>query len=463
MTRAPTGEANAGSPAADMTDHGVEQYTANAATPIDAVAFAKAMAAFSIPDECAIAVAVSGGPDSMALLLLLREWCARRQVTLTALTVDHCLRDESGTEAAQVAAWCEALGVAHAVLPWRMGPSQRGLSRSPQAAARAARYDLLLNWCHANGHARLCVAHHADDQIETFFLRLARGSGVDGLAAMAPKSRRAGVDLLRPLLSFRKNALEATCVAAGQGWVEDPSNGNRKSARVRFRQARAIFAAEGFDDARLLATIAHLQRARQALETAVDALLAQTCRWDSWGAAHIDLAAFVAAPAEIALRALTRVLTTTAGEIYGPRFERLERLYGSMIAGPWRDSTLHGCHIMRDGTEILICREADAITEDVRVNAGETVLWDRRFSIGVPHSAPCALVVCRLTAPSWKLVTAGGNVPAIHPAIRAGMPMMTDEQGLAAVPWAGYVRADLRLQLKEPIFWGFAPSLTEFG
>ena len=246
MTGAPSGGAKAGSPSADVIEQVAGQRTATDAAAIDRAAFAEAMAAFPLVDRRGIAIAVSGGSDSMALLLLLREWCANRHVTLTALTVDHCLRDASGTEAAQVTAWCATLGVTHVVLPWAMGASQRGLSRSPQAAARTARYDLLSGWCRANGYASLCVAHHADDQIETFFLRLARGSGVDGLAAMAPNSRRAGIDILRPLLSFRKDALEATCVAAGQGWVEDPSNGSRKSTRVRFRQDPCGFRGRGF-------------------------------------------------------------------------------------------------------------------------------------------------------------------------------------------------------------------------
>src|SRR5579871_4333748 len=157
MTRAPSGRAKRGFP--------------SAVAPIDAAAFAESMAGFSLESR-SLAVAVSGGADSMALVLLLREWCAHRHMMLTALTVDHCLRDESSAEAAQVGAWCKTLDVAHVVLPWRAGASQRGLARSPQTAARAARYDLLLGWCSANGNAPLCIAHHADDQIETFFLRL---------------------------------------------------------------------------------------------------------------------------------------------------------------------------------------------------------------------------------------------------------------------------------------------------
>jgi len=466
MTGPSPDRAEAESPATENAKRASRSQRAPVAA-VDAGVFADAMAPFAIPTKAALAVAVSGGSDSMALLLLLRAWCASREIVLTAVTVDHQLRDASSLEASQVAAWCAALGVTHVVLPWEKGHAQRGLSRSPQAAARTARYDLLLRWCRTNRHAYLCVAHHADDQIETFFLRLARGSGVDGLAAMAPHTRRGGIHILRPLLSFPKDALKATCRAAGQEWIEDPSNGNRQSARVRFRQARALLAAEGLDDARLLATVGHLQRARRALEGAVDNLLAQTCRWDQWGACHMDVRAFVEAPAEIALRALARTLIMASGADYGPRFENLERLYLALskgpwryATGPWRDTTLHGCHIMRDGMEMLICREAVAVAGETSVEPGETILWDGRFRISVPNDAP-GFVVARLTAAAWKEAGAAGQALVLHPAIRGSLPMLTDAAGLAAIPLCGYLRADLQLRVKEPIFCGFAPLVAE--
>src|SRR5262245_21437394 len=146
-----------------------------------------------------LAVAVSGGSDSLALTLLLHDWARRQRGVLTALTVDHGLRPEAAAEARQVARWLRARGIRHRVLTWRpAGEARRG---GLQAAARAARYRLLGAWCRANGVLHLALAHHREDQAETLLLRLARGSGLDGLAAMAAVSEREGVRLIRPLLA----------------------------------------------------------------------------------------------------------------------------------------------------------------------------------------------------------------------------------------------------------------------
>ena len=428
-------------------------------TAVDADTFDVAMAAFNVSGEARLAVAVSGGADSMSLLLLLRAWYAERGLTLTALTVDHRLRAESGGEAAQVAAWCESLGVPHFTLSWEEGDAYRNATASPQAAARDARYELLTKWCRDNGCGYLCVAHHADDQVETFLLRLARGSGVDGLAAIAPETVRDGITLLRPLLDFPKAALRATCVAAAQQWIEDPSNESPRSARVRFRQARAQLAAEGLDDDRLLATVAHMRRARAALKAGMQSHLARTSWWDSWGAVHLSVRAFLNAPDEIVLRALARLLMAVSGQTYGPRFERLSRLYGALTAGPWRDATLHGCHIVRDGTEVMICREAAAIRENREVNPGDTVLWDGRFRVHLPQQAGQSFHIRHITPSAWKPVANEiTEMPVPGSLVRAGMPMLVDGSGTAAVPWIGYIRDNLKSQLSEPISCRFEGS-----
>ncbi|MBF0335348.1 MAG: tRNA lysidine(34) synthetase TilS, partial [Alphaproteobacteria bacterium] len=179
----------------------------------------------------AIAVALSGGADSMALALLADRWAAARGGVAHALTVDHRLRPESGAEAAQVAAWMASLGIGHHILA-RMGERPVG---DLQAAARAARHALLEDWCRARGVPHLLLAHHREDQAETLLLRLARGSGLDGLAAMAPIAERPFARLLRPLLDVPRARLEATLERAGQSWIDDPSNADRAYARVRLR------------------------------------------------------------------------------------------------------------------------------------------------------------------------------------------------------------------------------------
>ncbi len=405
-------------------------------------AFAAAMAPFAISDHAHIAVAVSGGPDSIALLRLLQVWAVPRGIRLTALTVDHRLRAAAADEVRQVAQWCADLGIAHAALRWDEGAALIGVGRSPQAEARDARYRLMGAWCRAEGVAVLCLAHHADDQVETFLMRLARGSGVDGLAAMLPETTRHGVRLLRPLLQVSKDALRATCTALGQAWIEDPSNQNTAATRVRFRQARALLAAEGLDDTRLLRTVSHMQRAREALRRAVEALLLRICHWDDYGVARIELAGLVQAADDVGLRALASVLCTASGAVYAPRFERLERVYRALRNGPWRDATLHGCGIFRVGGDILICRETAAIVAETETEIvpGTEAVWDGRFEIALSPAAPTPVRI--VAAGDWATAA---RAPQVARAARGSLPLVIDGAGpLCLAPFPDSLREDAK-------------------
>jgi len=404
--------------------------------------FAAAMGAFHLTPDAKVAVAVSGGADSMALLRLLHAWASDKAITLHALTVDHALRDASRDEAEQVATWAAAMGAAHTILRWDEGAALRGQQRSLQNDARAARYGLLTAWCTAHDFTHLFVAHHADDQVETFLLRLSRGSGVDGLAAMAPATVRDDIVIARPLLGFAKAELIAFCRDAGQPWIDDPSNENPVSARVRFRQSRALLAREGLTDERLLATVAHLQRAKAALDHAVAELLASACTWDDLGVATLHVPAFVAAPDEIALRALARVLVGASGQIYGPRFEGLERLHRSLTRGPWQDATLHGAVLEREGEYLGVFRESAAIADATECK-NQSCVWDGRFRLSGFSAGQ--MFIRPLTAALWREIAAGAaDSPAAKaPArVRVTLPAIYDSQGLLAVPHAGYFRRD---------------------
>jgi tRNA(Ile)-lysidine synthase len=403
--------------------------------------FTAAMANMAVRPDARLAVAVSGGPDSLALAILLAQWARAYGATVHALTVDHGLRDAAADEARQVERWMSPLGVPHATLRWEEGPGYRGRPGSAQAAAREARYGLMTEWCTANGCSHLFLAHHADDQAETFLLRLARGSGVDGLAAMAPLTERAGVRLARPLLAIPKARLVDYLGGIGQPWIEDPSNTDESYGRVRLRAARSVLEQAGLSTDRLLATAEHMQRARAALETLAQKLLAETCVWDGCGVGRIALTPFLAAPEDIALRALARLLMTASGQFYRPRFERLHRLYESLRTGPWRDATLHGCILMREGAALTVAREAAQIAGERVLRPGETAIWDGRFEIAAAgrefrlRRLLLKDVAAELRdAPGWK------EIPV---QARETLPALFDSEGLAAVPPLNYVRADL--------------------
>ncbi|WP_353217424.1 tRNA lysidine(34) synthetase TilS [Sandarakinorhabdus sp.] len=203
-----------------------------------------------------LAVAVSGGPDSLALLGLAQAAFAGR---VTALTVDHRLRAASADEAAAVAAQCAARGIAHVTL---LRPGA-GFASNVQARARAARYAMLADWCAAHGQGLLLTAHHADDQAETLLMRLDRASGSDGLAGIRPvRQLQPAVLLVRPLLAVRKSSLIAIAGEAGWQVIDDPSNRDPRHDRSRIRTA---LAASGLAVPALARAAAHLAQDAQAL------------------------------------------------------------------------------------------------------------------------------------------------------------------------------------------------------
>lgn len=400
--------------------------------PVTAPEFAAAMAALGPFEHTPrLAVAVSGGADSMALLSLAAEWAAARQGHVTALTVDHCLRPESADEAHQVAQWAAARGIAHRILRWA-GPKPSG---DVQAAARAARYRLLEEACADIGAFHLLLAHHRDDLAETFLLRLARGSGLDGLAAMAPVVERPNCRLLRPLLVIPRVGLVATLEARGQAWLDDPSNRNDKFARVRVRRSGRMLAREGLSADRLAATARRLARARQALEQPLAQLLARSATPDPAGFIRCDPAMLAAAPAELGLRALAAMLAAVGGADYPPRLERLERLYQEIMTGMTRGRTLGGCRILPHRGALLICREAKALAAPMPVPPGSRVNWDGRFRLVLAPDAPKGLILGALGV--VKIKDCGRSLPA---AARVGVAALSDNRGIMAVPALGYRR-----------------------
>lgn len=310
------------------------------------------------PDGETMAVAVSGGPDSMALCRLVQVWSDNKGIKLIGLTVDHGLRPDAAQEAGQVSQWLKHRGMSHQTLVWEEGKTVGQLERSPQAAARDARFELMCRWCRDNGVLRLLIAHHADDQAETFLHRLVRGSGVDGLAAMAPETVRHGITLLRPLLRRFKADLIATCKAFDQPWIDDPSNDDDRYTRVRLRKLLSALEKEGFNTDRLLNTVTHMQRAKAAIDSAVTNVMRDAVRQTEPEALAVDYAVLKAAPEEVGLRCLARCLCQLSGAAYPPRFESLAHVYGALGTAEWSDRTLHGCQLrVTDGT-LLVTPEA---------------------------------------------------------------------------------------------------------
>ncbi len=291
------------------------------------------------------AVAVSGGADSTALMVLVAEWARNCGHTAPAiLIVDHGLARNSACIADKVAARVRSLGLEPHVLAWQ----GRKPTSDIEGAARAARYRLMGEWCATRDVRALYVAHTRDDQAETFLLRLARGSGVDGLAAMAqvssfPLSGFDGIRVVRPLLTVPRARLRALLAARDLDWHEDEMNSDPRFGRSRLRAAWPALEAAGLSTERIVAAAGHLARARAALDHNVVALLAGASRSDG-EQVLLDGGALAGAPREIGLRALARVVMQVSARSYRPRFERLESLFGAICAGKLGGGrTLHGC------------------------------------------------------------------------------------------------------------------------
>ena len=259
-----------------------------------------------------LAVAVSGGPDSLALLLLARSAFGDR---VSALTVDHGLRAGSADEAAMVASVCASLGVPHVILRWEGLKPTANL----QAEAREARYRLMADWCAGHGIGWLATAHHADDQAETLLMRLARGAGLAGLGGIRAARRLTDdVSLIRPLRQMRRAALAAVVADAGLVGVDDPSNRDAAYDRTR---ARALLGETAWLDAgRLAASADHLADAEAALEWAAEAAWRSRCHVGD--AVTVDAAGL---PRELVRRLVLRALGAVdpAGRPDGPQVQRL--------------------------------------------------------------------------------------------------------------------------------------------
>jgi len=400
-----------------------------------------------------LAVAVSGGADSMALAFLARDWAEARGGAVTALTVDHRLRPEAKREARWVRDILAAQGIGQRVLVWHEGESVTRANL--QARARRARYRLLEDWCRTHAVLHLLTAHHRDDQAETFLLRLGRGSGTFGLAGMAAVVERPHLRLLRPLLDFSGDELRRALAGAGRDWIDDPSNADTAFARVRVRRALPGLEAAGLNAARIAETAARLGRDRRMFEDAVARLLAVGASPDPAGFVRLDRAGFLAAPRPIGLRALARVLGAVGGGEYPPRFERLERLYEE-IAGDCRTRTLGGCAIrLAAGGALLVCREPAAQGAVMSMAGPGTLTWDGRFLIRLSRAGERGSklssrhTLAPLGREGWQAIKSDAPGYAGRPdsrprplpaVVRIGLPALRRAGRVVEVPHLGYRR-----------------------
>ncbi len=345
-----------------------------------------------------LALAVSGGADSMALMHLVAAWWAESRATDAAppiaLTVDHGLRRESAVEAAWVGHEASRLGFEHATLVWAGPKPASGL----QAAARTARYSLMSNFLDQEARdsrvpvkRSIVTAHHADDQAETFLMRLARGSGLDGLSGMRPTEVIAAdvrsYTITRPLLEVPKARLVATLEARGLAWREDPSNAVQDFERVRVREALALMSGLGISATEIQRSTHRLARAREAVAAGLADVLPRLVHWHGGLFAEIDAASFLRLPDEFRVRAFAVLVSSYGGASPPARLSQIEALAAQMsvTSGRRHVATLGGCRVERNRNgAIRIWREAgrDGLPE-LDLQPGARLIWDERFAVSL--------------------------------------------------------------------------------
>lgn len=412
------------------------------AQPVSAAEFEAAFA--GLKAGAPFAVAVSGGADSMALLLLAAEWCKTHDAPRPhAVTVDHALREGSAAEAQSVAAWAASLGVPHTTLRWEDGKKASNI----QSQAREARYTLIGNWMRHAGLKVLLTGHTIDDQAETFLIRLARGTGLEGLTGMAPAApfplpAFRSLGLLRPLLAFGHDRLVATLRARGQEWIEDPSNSNLRFQRARLRTLAPVLAEAGLTPEKLASAMGHLRRANDVIRSETAALLARAVRFEPWGYALIEVGELSLASPEVALRATSRLLQAVGGSAYPPEFEQTAHLLDWLMEehNPVRGRTLNGCRLARRSPrQVLVAREEEVLLSEaqcVTLMPGESCLWDGRFEVSVPAAATGGpFQVKALGYEGLQQVDAAASMPPLEPnRIARSVPAVWQGDRLLSAP-----------------------------
>lgn len=333
-----------------------------------------------LPRSRTIALAVSGGADSLALLVLVARWVKLNPGApeIRVYSVDHGLRAEAPDEVAFV------LEVAQ-----KYGFRSRGLSLgngedvpASQADARKARYRVLREAMEKDGAQILLTGHHLEDQGETVLMRLAHGSGISGLSGMRRFARVEGVEIFRPLLDVSRDELRQIVAQENLNAVVDPSNFDEKYERVRWRKLLPLLSELGLDAPRLSRFGARMARADGALESITRSLFCEMAGRDEFGVLFIRRSQLLQQPLEIALRLLLMMMSVASGRHVSSQLAQVEELFEALCSSQFRGQTLGGCVVEPYEEKILVFREAGRIgAEQIFLKPGEKILWDKRFHI----------------------------------------------------------------------------------
>jgi tRNA(Ile)-lysidine synthase len=383
-----------------------------------ATAFAAAMDRLGPFEPCPVlAIAVSGGADSMALAILARDWARRRDGSTLALVVDHGLRQASADEARMTIERLKGLDIPARLLPLS------NLMHGPALAerARVMRYGILTEACREVGILHLLLGHHAADQVETLAMRVLRGSQTHGLAGMSALLETPSLRLLRPLLEVEPAVLRCFLTASGVRWIEDPSNQDTRAMRPRLRRrlAAGTRGDTGLPDA--TASVGRL-RSQEEIESAIELARRATVRPEGFA---------LLSPGRVGSAALSSLVRTVGGMSYPPSPAQI----GDLAAQP-KPATLAGVRIMpagRFGDGWLILREEAAVMAPI--GARPDMIWDNRFRLLGRRALPGGAMIGKLGADAARF-RSSSDLPS---AVLRTLPALRFGKVLAAVPHLEYV------------------------
>ena len=404
-----------------------------------------------------VALGLSGGADSMALMHLLKGWAFENGGSLVAFIVDHGLRQNSAAESALTARRCEKADVRCTVLKWE-GPKPK---TAVQASAREARYNLLREACRKNGILHLCLAQHLDDQLETFLLRLGRGSRLDGLSAMSPLRFLPDLRVLRPLLGVSgyrlRRYLQARCIE----WIEDPSNKDHRYTRVRLRallqDLQPPLAAKLQSSNRVLSSHRRLN------DTKTAEFLSSAFHVNGLGFGLLSRCEFQSADRTLRMESLNRILRSLGRQPLGPRWKSVERLDRELRSAQFSGATLCGLRLRPRSNQIQIFRESRSLPA-FEIRPGQQLRWDNRFDVSLQSMEPDLREVSYQVAAlgrngvkQIKVERTGGEGLDWSQEILCTLPALWDDSGLLIQPHLGYYRKRFE---REAVFYAdFCPEM----
>lgn len=408
-----------------------------------------------------IAVAVSGGSDSVALLFLVAKWAKAQHISLTVLSVNHNLRAEAPDELHYVKQLALSLGVEFIPLSWQVGDKENNL----QARARAGRYDLMCDACAPLNIKTLLTAHHKDDFTENYLIRESRGSSIFGLSSSYSHFYK-DTQILRPLFNIPKSELTNYLIQNNITWFEDSSNSSEKYQRNRIRKQLEIMSpAEKF---KIEQKIKQANKEVLILSEQLISAIAEVCEINNFGFAVLDLERFRKLEHIIGAQLIAYILAMVSGSRDLPRYRNTEKILLKIAEGDTISNSIHGCIVITSSDKLLIYREKSKISSEV-VPLLEKAKWDNRFEIIAPKKPTEKLFISSLDMEEYREIKTRLNLEQLskftnnsHTKILFTLPVIKNLEKVVAIPHISYYDSNQTMQVKVIFKPNFISRFTHF-